>query len=178
MAQSINDIISEGKISTYLCANDTSLGSMYGPRLDPNLYRLIYIEMRSLEWANEQSGTYTNIDFVANYNIALYGRYYLKAKSILAGGSGGTIVPISPTTAPSPIEFIVSGSSYIPTGATTKTISSFTGYNLLFVRNNIPQSTVDVGNDSSFYTWSRTTGILTISPAAIETELFQLIPYL
>ena len=185
MAQPIQDIIDKGKISTYLCANDTALGAMYSPRLDPNLYRLIYIEMKSLEWANQQSGTYTNIEFVGNYNIALYGAYGVKAKVILDGGGGGSIVPVSPVTAPSPIEFIVSGSSFIPTGGTTKIITSFIGYNLLFIRNNVTQG--QINNGASYFNWDRTTGVFTLltgaappddNPAAVATEFFQLYPYL
>ncbi len=178
MLRSIQDTIDIAKISTYLSGNDNASGALWGARLNPNLQRLIYIEMKSLEWAYEQSGTYPNIDFIANYVYALCGRYGIKAQAILDGGGGGSVVPVSPVTAPNPIEFVVSSSSYIPIGADTKTITSFIGYNLLFVRNNVTQSTVDVGSGSSFYTWSRTTGVLTISPAALDTELFQLIPYL
>ena len=177
MAQPIQDIIDKGKISTYLCANDTALGAMYSPRLDPNLYRLIYIEMKSLEWANQQSGTYTNIEFVGNYNIALYGAYGVKAKVILDGGGGGSIVPVSPVTAPSPIEFEVGSSSYIATGQSTKILpTDFLNYNLIFIRNGIGQAMINLGG--TYYTWDKATRAFECFGVANEGEQFQLIPYL
>jgi hypothetical protein len=96
----------------------------------------------------------------------------LEAQQI--SGTAGTIAPVNPTAIPTPYDFIVSSTSLIPTGGTTLTISPYIGFNLLFVRNGIPQSTVNVGQ--SYYSWDKTIGLLTIHPAAFEGEQFQLYP--
>jgi len=86
-------------------------------------------------------------------------------------GGGGTVVPISGSN-PTPIQFVVSSSSYIPTGDSTKTITTFIGFNLLFTRNGIPQS--NLSSQPSYYNWTRATGAFECVPAAQEDELFQL----
>ena len=73
---------------------------------------------------------------------------------------------------PSPYDFNVDSDSFIVTGATTKIITNFIGYNLLFIRNTIPQSTNDTGG--TYYAWNKITGQLDIVGAAVEGEPFQL----
>ena len=177
--QTIPTIINMGKVSTYLCANDTANGSLFGARLDPNLFRLIYIEMRSLAWAYSQSPTYTNIEAVANYNVALYGKYGIKAISILDGGGGGSVAPVSPTTSPDRLDFYVSSVTPIATGVSQVFFNSgardFRGYNLSFERGGIGQAMVTDGF-GSYFTWNRVTGEFNCFGAAVEDELFSIIP--
>lgn len=125
------------------------------------------------------SGGVNEIDLgvtsTSNYLNALCGKYGLEANYLISpGGIVSTIT--SPSTVPSPIEFLVSGSSIIASGASSVTIPSFIGFNVLFIRNGISQSTID--NGGSYFTWDKGMGIFTCFPAATTDELFQLYPFI
>ena len=113
---------------------------------------------------------------VANYLYWLCGKFALEGQYIITGTGGGSVVPINPGATPNPIEFEVDATSFIPNGNSTVTIPSFIGYNLLFVRNNVPQSIINTG--ASYFTWNKVTGVFTCSPAAATGELFQLYPFI
>lgn len=81
----------------------------------------------------------------------------------------------SVSTAPTPIEFIVSSTSFIPNGNSSVTITAFIGYNLFFIRDHIPQSTVNDGG--TYYSWNKDTGGFTCYDAAFTGQLFQLYAY-
>lgn len=123
---------------------------------------------------------YTNIEArgVANYLYWLCGKFQIEGQFIIMGAGGGTVLPINPTTFPNPIEFEVTNSSYMVDGQDTKTITEFINYNLLFVRNNVPQSIVNMGGGSSYFSWNKVTGVFTCFPAATSGELFQLYPFI
>lgn len=164
--------ISVGDVSIYLASNNNSLGALFGKRLTaPTSPITIAIVTDALAWAYASNPTESNLRLVANYLTWLCGRYGQQAQYIISGSGGGTVSPISPSN-PSPIQFIVSSTSYIVTGSSSKTISSFINYNLLFTRGGIPQSTVDT--ESAYYTWDKTTAFFTCSPALQEGELVQL----
>lgn len=172
----IQQILDIAKISLWLALNDISKGVMYGGKLDPLLGRKIYMEYQSLEWMYAESPSDTTLRTVANYVYELCGSYALQAQVILnIGNTGGTVMPPSPYVAPSPIEFVVSAVSYIPIGGNTVILPvTWSNYNLLFIKNNIPQSTVD--NGGTYYTWDKTTRVFTCVGDALEDDLFQLIP--
>lgn len=93
------------------------------------------------------------------------------AKAIIL--NPGTVGGILAGSTPNPYQFEVDAStSFIIDGQSSKTITAFIGYNLLFVRSNITQSTVN--NGGSYYSWTKATGSLIIYPAANTGELFQL----
>lgn len=171
MAISISNIIRIAKASQYLATLDIQKGSLFGKRIAPSTPYVLYLERKAVEWMFDLDPTDITLPLTANYLYSLCRGYNLEAQNITGSGS---VASVNPATAPDPYNFEVSASSFIATGATTKTISTFVGYNLLFVRNGIPQSTIDLG--SSYYSWNRDTGLLTISPAAVATELFQLYP--
>lgn len=81
----------------------------------------------------------------------------------------------SVSTAPTPIEFLVSDTSFIPNGNSSVTITAFIGYNLFFIRAHTPQSTVNEGGD--YYSWDKDTGAFTCYDAAFTGQLFQLYAY-
>lgn len=177
MALSISDIIGVAKISQYLAQNDVQKGSLFGARVAPLTPKVLYVTRKSLEYIYDLDPADSSLRLCANYLYSLCRGYNLKAQGILNGSSGGgTISPINPQTAPNPIQFEVSGSTLITTGATSGTISAFIGYNLLFVRGGVPQSTINQGGGSTYYSWDKDLGLLTISPAAQAGELFQLYP--
>jgi hypothetical protein len=113
---------------------------------------------------------------VANYLYWLCGQFALEGQYIITGVGGGSVVPINPSSTPTPLDFEVTPSSFISEGQSIASIPNFIGYNLLFVRNNVPQSIVDLGG--SYYSWNKTTGTFTCYPAAAAGELFQLYPFI
>lgn len=115
------------------------------------------------------------INATSNYLNALCGKYGLEANYLIR--PGGTLSNITtPITVPTPIEFVVSGSSLIANGGNSVVVNSFVGFNLLFIRNGISQSTINTGG--SYFTWDKGTGLFTCYPMATTSELFQLYPFI
>lgn len=118
---------------------------------------------------------------VSNYLYWLCGKFALEAQYITNGIGGGVVIPVSPiiptppVVTPNPLDFEITSSSFMVDGQSSVSIPTFIGYNLLFVRNNIAQSTVNLGN--SYYNWDKVTGVFTCFPAATTSELFQLYPF-
>jgi hypothetical protein len=176
MALSISDVIAIAKISQYISQDAALKGSLFGAKVAPKTPLILYAERKALEWMYDIDPTDDSLRLVANYVYSLCRGYNLKAKGILSESGGGSVSPVNPQTAPTPIQFNVSASSLVPTGATSATISAFQGYNLLFVRGYVPQSTVNEGGGSNYYSWDKDLALLTISGAAQEGELMQLYP--
>lgn len=110
----------------------------------------------------------------SNYMLGMC-LYVQAAQAIVL--SSGTVGGIVARTAPSPYQFTVDAStSFIIDGQSSKTITAFIGYNLIFTRNGITQSTVNPGDGSSYYGWVKGTGNFTIYPAAVSGELFGIFP--
>lgn len=175
MSYAISDIITWSKISQPLArigeAKKKSRGDVSA---DLDLDIKLYITRKDVEYAYAQDPTSANTYQEANYLLTLCGIYLFQAQA--ATGGGGSLSPIVPGGLPLPIEFIVSSTSFIPTGSSSIAISQFYGFNVLFVRNSITQSTVNDGVTTCF-SWSRTTTVLTlINGAAQAGELFQIYP--
>jgi hypothetical protein len=120
--------------------------------------------------------TNTSARGVANYLQWLCGKFGLEAEYIISEVSGGgAVVPINPVPLPNPIDFtvLISG-SFMVDGQSTVVIPTFIGYNVIFVRGGIVQPTIDLG--SSYYNWVKSTGTFACFPAAVEGEIFQIIP--
>lgn len=172
----IAQVIRNGDLSVPLCANYNAKQQLFSPALAaPNSPILIAMCTDALRWMNEM-GIYTDAELrgMANYLIWLSGKFYLEASVIT--GSGGSVTPITPggLTA-SRIDFIVSSTSFIVTGASSKTISQFAGVsNIDFIRNGISQSALS--SEISYFSWNRTTLLFSCSPALQEGELVAIIP--
>lgn len=173
---SIADSIEVGDVSTYLSANYNSKKGLFGGAIaNPTSPVTIAMVTDALRWGSDGGAqTAASLRETANYLIWLCGRFGLEGTLIIGGTGGGTVTPGGIPTTPGRIDFIVSAASYIITGASSATISDFIGYNLDFVRNGIPQSTVIT--EPSYFTWNRSTGAFTCSPALSEGELIALIP--
>lgn len=116
-----------------------------------------------------------NINVTSNYLYALCGKYALEANYLIR--PGGLLSNITtPTAVPEPIEFIVSNNSLIPNNGNSASISSFIGYNLLFIRNGISQSSIN--NGGSYFTWDKGIGAFVCYTNAATGELFQLYPFI
>lgn len=160
-----------------LCANNNAKGQLFGRRIaSPSSPVTQAIVTDALRWAYDGGAvSSTDLREMANYLIWLTQSYFLTAKNLIAGGGGGSVVP-SGAARPEPLDFIVSGSSPVPTGASGLTIAAYIGWNLNFDRGGIAQNTTNVGDGSSYYGWDRDTGTFTLSPAAQASELFRLTP--
>lgn len=174
----IPQTISYAKVAIGLCAIDNSKGLLWGKRLTaPSSPLTQTIVKDALDWAYT-GGAVSDAELrqIANYLIWLINPYGITAQYIVSNTSGGgTVVPAT-STRPEPLDFIVSASSPIPTGASGATIAAYIGWNLNFDRGGIAQNTTNVGDGSSYYGWVRTTGTFSCSPALQEGELVRLSP--
>lgn len=167
------DIIQWAKISQVLAYYDSEQKQLTeGGFVDKDLHQKIKIERERLEWEYAQDPTSDYIYPIGNYVFSLCFPYAFRAM-VVSGGGGSSVTPSTGASAPLPIQFIVaaSGTTMI-NGQSSVTLSDFIGYNLLFVRGGISQSTV--GTEPSSYSWDKTTGAFVCTPAAITGELFQL----
>jgi hypothetical protein len=152
-------------------SNKLSGGKLHGGLLDEKNPTLIYLVRQALEWLYDLDPADEDLDTIGNYLIAICPDAPRAEAAIIGGGSTPTITN---ATAPERIDFVTSVSSYIVTGASSKNIPSFIGFNLEFDRNGIPQSTVNT--EASYFTWDISLGNFTCSPALSEGELVALIP--
>lgn len=119
-----------------------------------------------------QPNTDITIEGVAQYLYFLCGKFQLQARNLTGGGSTVLVPPIP--TMPNPIEFIVDGTTPIPTGGSSLVIPQFIGYNVYFDRNEQPKTQlVAQGN---YYSWNKITGLFQCFPAAQEDEIFSINP--
>jgi hypothetical protein len=174
MALTVNDIINIAKISQYLATLDVEKGSLFGKRIVPDTPQILYNERKAVEWMYALDPANTSLTSTSNYLYSLCRGYNLQAQAILGTNTGGSVSPVTPTSIPSAYDFVVSGSSLIPTGASSVTLTAYIGWNILVVRGGIVQSSINTGG--SYYSWNKTTGLLTISPQAYDGEQIQLYP--
>ena len=173
MPLTVAQILDIAKISQYIATIDIEKGKFMGKRVVPDTPQILYNERKAVEWLYNIDPADTSLTQTSNYLYSLCRGYNLQAQQI--AGTGGTITPVNPSQIPNPYDFEVTASSLIPDGANSAVISAFIGFNLLFVRNGIPQSTLNIGGNS-YFSWNKTLGIITISPAAYSGEQFQLYP--
>lgn len=171
----IQQIINIARVSEYLSANSILRSGLYGGGTPSYLPSLIKQVRQSVQRKYNESPSDEYLIGNANYLYSLCNRFNKAAQSI--SGTGGVIASIAQTVPPSPIEFIVSDTSYIAAGVGLKVLPvSFRGYNLMFVRGGIGQAMIDAGG--TYYTWDKTTREFNCFGVAATDEQFQLIPYL
>ena len=176
MPLGISDIISIAKISEYLAQNDANKGSLFGPRIAPITAQILYVERTGIEYIYNLDPQNSTLTLTGNYLLSLCRGYNLRAQKILDENGGGSVSPINPATAPTPLQFEVGNDTLIFTGATYCAIPQFVGYNLLFVRGGVPQTTVNQGDGASYYSWDKNTGTFTMYPGGVLGELLQFYP--
>lgn len=169
----VANILDIAKISMYIATIDIEKGKFYGKRVVPETPQILVNEIFGIEYWYNLNPADTSLTETSNYLYSLCRGYNLQAQQI--AGTGGTITPVNPSQIPNPYIFEVSATSIIPDGATTATLSAFIGFNVLFVRNGIPQSTLNLNGDS-YFSWNKNLGIITIHPAAFSGEVYQIYP--
>ena len=182
MAYTTPQIIQWAKIAQPLARiGETKRWSNGDTSADVDLDVKLYMTRLDVEYAYAQNADSAILFSMSNYLLSLMGIYFLEAQGY--SGGGGSITPINPSNAPQSYDFEVSASSFIATGAISKVFpSSWSGFNILFVRNSITQSLVNQGG--VYYSWDKLTTTLTLLAndppygAAQETELFQIYPVL
>jgi len=180
MSRTVPQQIDIGNASSIYMSNKLSGGKIHGGLLDEKNPMLIYLVRQALEWLYELDPTHEDLDTEGNYLIAICPDAPRAEASIIGGGSTPTVTNVA---TPAPLDFIVSGASFIVAGATTKNIPQFMGYNIEFTRGNLLQyTTAPPDGFSTYYSWNRTTGLLTllsdIDPfgAATTGEQFRISP--
>lgn len=172
MPLTVAQIIDIAKISQYLAQVDVNKGNLFSPRVAPLTPQILYLERKAVEWMYNLDPANTSLFQTSQYLYSLCRGYNLQAQQI--SGTAGAISPVNPAQIPNPYDFEVTASSLIANGQSSVTLSAFIGFNVLFVRNGIPQSTINTGG--TYYSWVKATGLFTISPAAITGESFQIYP--
>lgn len=175
----VEQIINIGKVSQFLTGNHIAKYGLWGSGLDLRRPRLLYMVRKNVEWMYNLDSDNDTLIKTANYLYAI-SWHNLRALSILnIAGGGGTVAPISPVGSdlPNPLDFIVDATSTpILVGETTVTLSQFIGYNVEFYRGGQPQYTTNPGDGSTYYSWNRVTGELTIYTAAVLNEPMRIVP--
>lgn len=171
----IAEKIAIAEINEYLISVAILKGGLYAGGIDVELPTKIRVVRESIENKYNSDPSETTLVQTSNYMLGLC-LYVAQAKNIT--GNGGTIAGIHPIgNPPNPYDFIVSGSSFIATGETTKIITAFIGYNIEFTRGSLTQYTTDPGDGSTYYSWDKNTGVFILSVAAGEEERFRIVPF-
>ena len=158
-------------IAQYLAANDIQNRRNNSGAVDITLPQKIYSIGTSVQRTYDADSTDDTLPLTARFLYALCGKYGLQASVVMQ--TSGTVSPVTPNVPTVPYQFNVAASgNLINEGESSVIISAFIGFNLLFVRNGIPQTTLTT--ESSYYSWNKDTGLFTITPSAILSELFQI----
>lgn len=176
----VGRILQLAPVAQYLASNRVSKGTIFGNQiLDPLLPNKIFMVYKILKRVYDIDQTFqsTQQRVVADYLYELIQKFAFKAAAIVDNNTGGQIVVPTGSTTPNALDFEVSASSFIVTGASSVTIPQYRGYNIVnFSRNGIWQNTTSLGDGSSYYAWNSVTGLFSIFPAASADELFRITP--
>ena len=179
MAYTIPEIITWAKICQPLARIGEAKRLAEGDTAaDVDLDIKLYITRKDVEYEYAQDQSSTNLFAMGNYLLSLCGRYLFQAQQTTIGG--GSVTPVTPGLAANPYDFTVASDSFITTGTQSKVFpSSWIGYQILFVRNHITQSTINEGG--TYYSWDSGTGTITLYPTgaggqAQVGEIFQIFP--
>lgn len=103
------EVIEIAKLSQFFAAKARAKGALFSPELSPNLFKILYTERKSLEWAYNLDPTLDSLQNVANYVYRLCGRFGAAALGIIGEGiSGGSVVtPITPSGVAFSFEYLI-----------------------------------------------------------------------
>lgn len=159
----------------YLAANAKVKNSIFNngtlnPLLPQQIYALYFILIKIYQ----EDPVYPGLQACCDYLWEIMGRYGIQAQGLSGGGS---VTPITPILVPTQLDFIVDGSSPIPTGGSSINLApyGYIGFDIQFYRGGIVQSINNMGG--YYYSYDKTTAILTLLGGdAQATELMQISP--
>ena len=174
MSLTVAQKLNIASICEYIISNAIAKGGLYGSGIDLQLPTKIYNIRTTIQYLYELDPSDDSLQSTTNYLYAMCGKFGLAAQAVLqiagtiAGTSGGA-------STPNPYRFIVdAGTTFMIDGQSSKTITAFIGYNLIYVRGGIDQSTQNDGS-GSYFSWVKATGSFTTYPALATSENIQLI---
>ena len=173
--------ISIGALCSVYTSNELASGKRHGGVMDTGLPVQIYAVNQGLKWLYEYDTTNADLVPIGNHLISIC-RQQFRAQAVLSLNNGGTIAPIVPSrTPPNRLDFIVSDTSFIPTGDSEVYIPQFVGYNVDFARNGTEQYTTPQSGGAQYFSWNIVTGLFKLLPdgvsgAASEGEAFRIMP--
>lgn len=164
-------------IAQYLAVQDIGRRGLDGGGVDVTLPQKIYNIGKSIQRVFDDDPTDSSLTQTTNFLYALCGKYALQALAVAENSGVVSSVTSLTSTLPLPLDFIVSASSTIVTGASSVVISSFIGFNVEFTRGGQPQYTTNPGDGTTYYSWDRTTGTLTLFNGVAQVdERFRIVP--
>jgi len=163
----VSEIVNIYPIAQYLCAIDLPKLGLSAGGVDINLADKIYNIGESVLNRYNADPTDETLIPTSNFLYTLMGKYAIEAMS--ATGTAGVVAHTSTAQVADPYIFIVSATSFIPTGGISKIITAFIGYNISFSRGGIEQS--NITTEPSYYTWNKQSGLFTCTEA-YEGDLF------
>jgi hypothetical protein len=89
---SVPEIINIAKASLYLSAIDVQKGYLYSPRTIPESTKMIYMELKAVEWMYNLDPNNSSLTQTANYLYSICRGYNLQAQSIINGTSGNLFI--------------------------------------------------------------------------------------
>jgi len=164
----VSEIVNIYPIAQYLCAIDLPKRGLSAGGVDINLADKIYNIGQSVLNRYNADPTDETLIPTSNFLYTLMGKYAIEAMATT--GTGGSIAHTSTAQIPQPYNFIVSATSFIPDGDGSKIITAFIGYNIIYSRGGITQSTIDT--EPSYFYWNKQSGLFRCIPDAVESELF------
>lgn len=171
----VTNTIKYGDSTVFLMANSQAKSALFGNQnLEPKSIIMVALVTDALRWNNEMFPSASTLQGTSNYLLWLCGKFQLQAQSLTGGG---TVIPIpSGGNIANPLDFLVSLSTPIATGDTSKVFPQFIGYNMIFNRGGIAQAQINDGLGSSYFIWNKVTGLMKIFGAASLGELFSINP--
>jgi hypothetical protein len=175
MSLTVAQKLNIASICEYIISNAIQKGGLYASGIDLLLPQKIYNIRTTIQYLYELDPSDTSLQSTTNYLYAMCGRFALAAQSVLQ--IAGTIAGTSGAAgSPDPYQFTVAASgTFLIDGQSSKTITAFIGYNLLYVRGAITQYEVNDGS-GSYYSWVKGTGSFTTYPAVVTSEIIGLFP--
>lgn len=170
MAYSTVDLINWAKICQPLARQgESKRQGVQGQTLDEDLDIKLYLIRKDLEYEYDQDPNSENLFTMGNYLLTLMFPYFFAAQQ--ASGSGGSISPLNPDILiPDDIDFIVDGSTLIPSGGSSVYLNGsggrpdLRGYNVDFARNGLMQYTTLQPGGATYFSWNRVTGLFQLLP--------------
>lgn len=170
MAYATLDLINWAKICQPLARyNEARRKATTGATLDEDLDIKLYITRKDVEYEYDQDPTSENLFPMGNYLLTLMFPYFFEAQQ--ATGSGGSISPLNTDVQiPGDIDFIVDGSTIIPTGGSSVYLNGLggrpdlRGYNVDFARGGMMQYTTLQPGGATYYSWNSVTGLFQLLP--------------